>query len=93
MNEDSARRAIADHLGVSRAMVVDAAGLRDLGADSLDLISLTMRLEMDFNVTIPNEDAHGCATVRDVLDVLALSLDAARDEALQVMAVRARGCA
>ena len=50
MEQKAARRLIAEHLGITQALVVDAADLRDLGADSLDLISLTMRMEEAFEV-------------------------------------------
>ncbi len=92
MNDTKARKIIADHLGVTSALV-DAASLRGLGADSLDLISLTMSLETEFDVQISDEQAGCCTTVRDVLDVLALALGTARDHALMLMARTARSCA
>lgn len=93
MDERAAREIIADHLGVTRAMVVDAAGFRDLGADSLDLISLTMRFEEAFDVEISDDAAHDCSTVGDALEVLRLALHL-RQEAQLVRAVTgARGWA
>ena len=93
MEQKAARRLIAEHLGITQAMVVDAAHLRDLGADSLDLISLTMRMEEAFEVEISDEEAAGCTTVRDVLDVLGLALRSRGDSELARVAMRARGWA
>jgi acyl carrier protein len=93
MDDTKARRVIADHLGITCGFVVDAASLRDLGADSLDLISLTMRLEAEFDVRISDEQAGCCTTVRDVLDVLSIALGTARDEALALLARTARSFA
>ncbi len=93
MNDTKVRQIIADHLGVTSALVVDAASLRGLGADSLDLVSLTMRLEAEFDVQISDEQAGCCTTVRDVLDVVELTLGTARDHALMLLARTARSCA
>jgi acyl carrier protein len=69
-----ARQAIADHLGVGIDRVVDQAAFRDLGADSLDLIELTMFLEHEFDVEIPDEEAFRCANVGDAMKILAAAL-------------------
>ena len=93
MDEQAAREIIADHLGVTKALVVDAAAFRDLGADSLDLISLTMRFEETFDVEISDAAVHGCSTVGDSLEVLRVAMHL-RQEALLVRAVSgARGWA
>jgi len=68
--DDSARRLIAEHLGVTPSRVVDEAAFRDLGADSLDLVSLTMAFEEAFDLHIPDDQAEGCATVADALALL-----------------------
>jgi acyl carrier protein len=69
--EDRARGLIAEHLGAPAWMVLDDAKLIDLGADSLDLVSLTMALEEAFDVRISDEQAEACWTVRDVTRLLA----------------------
>ena len=68
--DESARRLIAEHLGVASSRVVDGAAFRDLGADSLDLVSLTMAFEEEFDLHIPDEQAEGCTTVADALALL-----------------------
>ena len=93
MDETAARRLIAEHLGATPALVVDAADLRRLGADSLDLVSLTMRIEEAFEVEIPDDAAAGCTTVGDVLEVLGLALRSSKDAELARVASWARECA
>ena len=62
------RAVIADELEVSEDEVTEEASFtEDLGADSLDLVELVMRLEEEFEVEIPDEDAEKIRTVRDAL--------------------------
>lgn len=70
MNEVAARELIAEHLAVPVGLVVDKADFRDLGADSLDLVTLTMHLEEAFDLRIPEEQVDNCATVQDALQLL-----------------------
>jgi acyl carrier protein len=93
MDEQAAREIIADHTGVPKALVVDSAGFRDLGADSLDLISLTMRFEEAFNVEISDEAAHGCSTVGDALEVLRVAMHLRHEAQLVRTVSGARGWA
>jgi acyl carrier protein len=62
---------IIDHLGCDENEVTDDASLQnDLGADSLDHIEIMMKIEHEFNVPIPDEDADNVVTVKDAVDVL-----------------------
>jgi acyl carrier protein len=71
MNEDRARRLIAEELGVAVARVTDDASFADdLGADSLDLVELTMRIEEAFDIAVSDDEALGCANVGDALTLL-----------------------
>ncbi|MBI4708221.1 MAG: acyl carrier protein [Candidatus Omnitrophica bacterium] len=55
---------IADSLSINPEKVTcESRFIEDLGADSLDLIVLTMRLEEEFNIRISDEEA------RDILSV------------------------
>jgi len=42
----------------------------DLNLDSLDIVELMMKMEDDFGVEIPEEDAEGLKTVEDVVKYL-----------------------
>lgn len=74
MDESRARAVIADHLAVPISSVTDDADFVSLGADSLDMISLTMRLEEEFNTHIPDDNVEECHIVGQALAMLRESL-------------------
>ena len=74
MDEQRARFVIADHLAVPPTSITDEADFVALGADSLDMVSLTMRLEEEFNTHIPDDTIEDCATVGQALALLRASL-------------------
>lgn len=76
MDAPRARAVIADHLARPASAITDNAEFVELGADSLDMVSLTMRLEEEFNTHIPDDSVEDCQTVGDALALLreALSL-------------------
>ncbi|MBR1788983.1 MAG: acyl carrier protein [Bacteroidaceae bacterium] len=62
---------IVDKLGVDESEVLeDAQFVRDLGADSLDVVELIMELEKDFGISISDEDAERMSTVGDAIDYI-----------------------
>ena len=66
--ESKVKEIIIDKLGVDESEVVAEANFtNDLGADSLDTVELIMEFEKDFDVSIPDEDAEGIATVGDAV--------------------------
>jgi acyl carrier protein len=68
---------VAATLRVERSGITREAALEDdLGADSLDWVSLIMALEDRFAVDIPDEDAAELRTVKQVTDYVTLALDA-----------------
>lgn len=44
--------------------------VKDLGADSLDVMEMLMNLEEEFNITVPEEDAMGIKTVGDIVNLI-----------------------
>ena len=42
----------------------------DLGADSMDSLDITMALEEEFDMEIPDEDAEELKTVRDIVSYI-----------------------
>jgi acyl carrier protein len=70
------KQVIVDQLGVEAEEVVPSASfVRDLGADSLDLVELIMALEENFSspsrkIEIPDDDAEKIVTVQDAIDYL-----------------------
>jgi len=56
----------------------EAEFLKDLGADSLDVVELIMAIEDEFEIgEIPDEDAEKVKIVQDVINYLANKLSAA----------------
>lgn len=44
--------------------------VKDLGADSLDVMEMLMNLEEEFNITVPEDDAMGIKTVGDIIKLI-----------------------
>jgi len=62
---------IVDKLGVVDSEVnADSHFYEDLGGDSLDAIEVIMEFEKEFNITIPDDQADRCKTVKDMCDVI-----------------------
>ena len=65
------REVAVEVLSVDPAAVVESARFaEDLDADSLDLVELVMGLEERFDVSIPEEDLEGVATVANAVDLV-----------------------
>lgn len=65
------RAIIAEQLGVKPEEVTPGAYfMDDLGADSLDIVELTMSLEEEFNIQITDEDAQKMKTVGDAVEFI-----------------------
>jgi acyl carrier protein len=63
------RRDIVEILGVDVDQVTPNARLvDDLAADSLDLVELTLTVETEFSVSIPDADCSLLKTVQDIVD-------------------------
>jgi len=59
---------IVEQLSVEPEKVTpEASFIDDLGADSLDIVELVMRMEEEFDLEIPDEDAEKMKTVQDVI--------------------------
>ena len=44
--------------------------IKDLGADSLDVVELLISLEDDYGISIPEDDIAGVKTVKDIVDMI-----------------------
>ena len=68
---DRVKKIVVEHLGVEEDKVVeDAHFIDDLGADSLDTVEMVMEFENEFDIEIPEEDAEGLKSVKDVVTYL-----------------------
>jgi acyl carrier protein len=70
------KRVVMERLGVDEDQVVPTASfIRDLNADSIELIELVMSIEDEFSnsshkVVIPDEELERLATIQDVVSYL-----------------------
>ncbi len=44
--------------------------VKDLGADSLDVVEMLMNLEEEYDITVPEEDAVDIKTVGDIIKLI-----------------------
>ncbi len=65
------KKLVADELDVDPSEVKeDARFIEDLGADSISLMELLIRLEEEFGVSIPDEDIEKIRTVGDAINYI-----------------------
>ena len=77
---DRYTRVIREHLGVSPDQIMDDAEFAaDLGADSLDMVELSMFLEEEFDIAISDAAAERVTTVRAGLQLIEDLLESAVD--------------
>lgn len=71
MVAEKLKQMIAETFGVKPEDIKDESSFEDdLGADSLDLVELTMSIEEAFNIEIPDEDAEQLDTVGKVISYI-----------------------
>jgi len=69
--EQRVREIVAEQLERDVNEVTNAASLiDDLGADSLDVVELVMKMEEEFGIEIPDEEAEKIKTVNDVIQYI-----------------------
>ena len=62
---------VANQLGFEESEVsMESHFLNDLGADALDTIELTMELEKEFGISIPDDAVKGMTTVGEAVNYL-----------------------
>ena len=67
--EEKVKELISDELCAAIEDVSgDASLIKDLGADSLDVIEMIMNVESEFDIEISDEDAEKLETVQNVID-------------------------
>ncbi|HLO10611.1 MAG TPA: acyl carrier protein [Desulfobacteria bacterium] len=69
--EQRVREIVAEQLERDVNEVTNTASLiDDLGADSLDVVELVMKMEEEFGIEIPDEEAEKIKTVNDVIQYI-----------------------
>jgi len=69
--EEKVIKLISDATKVDMAKIsTDTSFVDDLNLDSLDIVELMMKMEDEFGIEIPEEDAEGLKKVSDVVKYL-----------------------
>jgi acyl carrier protein len=58
---------VGEELGLPPDRVSPDLSLKEIGADSLDVVELVMELEEQFDITIPDDEAEKIQTVADAI--------------------------
>jgi len=68
---DKLKRLIAENAGCNvEDIELKSKLIEDLNVDSLDIVELTMAIEDEFGVAIPDEELENISTVEDILNFL-----------------------
>lgn len=69
--QDKVRSIIASKLGIDESEITPEKSLvNDLGADSLDVVELSMELEREFNLKFEDSDTEKIQTVTDLYNLI-----------------------
>lgn len=68
---EKVKNMLVEKLGVAEDKVVlESEIIKDLGADSLDLVEMLLSLEENFGVTVTDEQTETIKTVKDIVDII-----------------------
>ena len=68
---EKVKEMLVDKLGISEDKVtLDSEIIKDLGADSLDLVEMILSLEENFGVAVTDEQTETIKTVKDIVDII-----------------------
>lgn len=61
---------VVQKLSVDKDAVIKSKSFQDLGADSLDMVEIVMKLEEQFGIEINDEDAEKLSSLEQVVDYI-----------------------
>ena len=62
---------LSEQLGVDKVKITAGSDVvKDLGADSIDVVQLLMAMEDEFGVTVTEDDASNLKTVEDIVSLI-----------------------
>lgn len=62
---------LAKQLGVAKeSITLESEIIKDLGADSLDIVEMLMGLEEEFNIEVSEDEAVALRTVGDIVTII-----------------------
>ena len=74
--EEKVTSIIVDQLGVDKDKVKpEAEFIKDLGADSMDIVELVMAFEDNFSIQVPDQEEENIRTVQSAIDYIKAQLN------------------
>ncbi len=68
---EKVKELLVEKLGLDADKVLpESEIIKDLGADSLDLVEMLFSLEEEFGITVPEDKTESIATVQDIVDII-----------------------
>ena len=68
---EKVKNMLVEKLGVAEDKVtLESEIIKDLGADSLDLVEMLLSLEENFGVTVTDEQTESIVTVKDIVEII-----------------------
>ena len=68
---EKVRSMLAEQLNISADTITpESEVVKDLGADSLDVVELMMALEDEYGITLPEGEVENVKTVQDIVDMM-----------------------
>jgi len=61
---------VADKLSIDKSRITPNSTMAELGADSLDLVEIIMKLEESFGLEISDEDAEHMSSLKQVVEYI-----------------------
>ena len=62
---------LVENLGIAPEKVtLESEIIKDLGADSLDLVEMLLSLEETFGITVSDEETENITTVQDIVNLI-----------------------
>ena len=68
---DKIKKMVAEQLGININKIEDDSRLiEDLGADSLDMVEMLLKLEEEMGVSVSDEDSMKIKTIKDIANLI-----------------------
>ncbi len=68
---EKVKNMLVEKLGVAEDKItLDSEIIKDLGADSLDLVEMLLSLEENFGVTVTDEQTETIKSVKDIVELI-----------------------
>ena len=70
-NFERVKELLVENLGVAEDKItLESEIIKDLGADSLDLVEMLLSMEENFGITISDDQTENIKTVKDIVDII-----------------------